>query len=107
MVGSQGGIRLDPFAIYRSLGNLDLEAHADLEAFEYRLHHVQGQGDCYDGPQQHWITALQERVPLLPTAEIALNTMLITEGIYLSDRLRREVSASEVKDSSTNLAIDI
>jgi predicted dehydrogenase len=107
LVGSQGGIRLDPFELFRSLGDLDLDTHVDLEAFEYRLHNVRGQENFYDGPPQHWIAALQGHVPLLPTAEIALNTMLITEGIYLSDRLRREVSASEVKNSSTSLAIDV
>jgi predicted dehydrogenase len=107
LVGSQGGIRLDPFELFRSLGDLDLDTHVDLEAFEYRLHNVRGQENFYDGPPQHWIAALQGRVPLLPTAEIALNTMLITEGIYLSDRLGREVSASEVKNSSTSLAIDV
>jgi predicted dehydrogenase len=107
LVGSQGGIRLDPFGLFRSLGDLDLDAQVDLKAFEYRLHNVRGQENFYDGPQQHWIAALQGRVPLLPTAEIALNTMLITEGIYLSDHLGREVSASEVINRSTSLAIDV
>jgi predicted dehydrogenase len=107
LVGSLGGIHLEPFEIYRSLGDLDLDAGVDLEAFEYRLHHVRGQGYCYDGPQQHWIAALQGRVPLLPTAEIALNTMMVSEGIYLSNRLGREVTASEVSDLSVSTAIDV
>jgi len=105
LVGPRGGVRLEPFEIYRSLGDLDLDASVDLEAFEYRLHHVRGQGNGYDGPQQHWIAALQGQVPLLPTAEIALNTMLISEGIYLSDRLGREVTASDVNDQSISTAI--
>ena len=33
LVGSQGGIRLDPFELFRSLGDLDLDARVDLEAF--------------------------------------------------------------------------
>ena len=105
LVGTQGGVRLEPFEIYRSLGDLDLDASVDLEAFEYRSHNVRGQGNGYDGPQQHWIAALQGRVPLLPTAEIALNTMLISEGIYLSDRLGREVTASDVSDQSVSTAV--
>jgi hypothetical protein len=44
---------------------------------------------------------------LLPTAEIALNTMLISEGIYLSERLGREVTAEEVLAMSVSTAIDV
>jgi predicted dehydrogenase len=105
LVGSLGGIRLEPFGLYRSLGDLDIDIKADLNAFEYRLHNVRENGDAYDGPQQHWIAALQGRVPLLPTAEIALNTMLISEGIYLSGQLGREVTAAEVKVLSVSTAV--
>ena len=107
VVGSKGGVRLNPFGFYQSVGHLDLNASADLERFTYRLHNVRGQGDEYDGPQQHWIAALQERVDLLPTAEIALNTMLISEGIYLSEKLGREVTSEEVKETSTSTAVAV
>lgn len=96
LLGDLGGIRLDPFGLFRSMNDLDLTTTVDLSALEYRLHNVRENGDAYDGPQQHWIAALQGRVPLLPTAEIALNTMLISEGIYLSEQLGREVTAQEV-----------
>ena len=39
-------------------------------------------------------------VELLPSGELALNTMLISEGIYLSDQLAREVTADEVRETS-------
>ena len=42
----------------------------------------------------------QGRVELLPTAELALSAMLISEGIYLSEKLGREVTADEVKKAS-------
>ena len=105
LVGSLGGLRLEPFGLFRSLGDLDLNVQADLDSFEYRLHNVRENGDAYDGPQQHWIAAIQGRVPLLPTAEIALNTMLISEGIYLSNRLGREVTVAEIKEQSVSTAI--
>jgi predicted dehydrogenase len=104
IVGSDGGIRLKPFGLFRSLGNLDINASADLDAYDFRLHNVLGDGNAYDGPQQHFIAAIQERVPLLPSAEIALNTMLISEGIYLSQSLGREVTADEVRRSSQSQA---
>ena len=44
---------------------------------------------------------------LLPTAEIALNTMLISEGIYLSDKLAREVTPDEVREHSVSTAVKV
>ena len=59
---------------------------------------------AYDSSQHHWIAALQGRVPLLPTAEIALRTMLIQEGIYMSQARGEEVRAEEVKAQSVATA---
>jgi predicted dehydrogenase len=105
--GSEGGIRLDPFGFYRSLGDLDLDATANLERFDWRLHAVHEVGDVYDSPQHHWIAAQQDRVALIPMNEIALNTMLISEGIYLSDKLGREVTADEVREQSVSTAVQV
>lgn len=107
LFGSEGGIRLEPFGFYQSVGDLDLDGSVGLDGFLWRLHNVREDGDAYDSPQQHWIAGLQGRVPLLPTAEIALNTMLISEGIYLSDRLGREVTAEEVRELSVSTAVDV
>ena len=107
IVGRLGGVRLDPFGYFRSMGDLDVDGTADLERFDWRLHNVRADGDAYDSPQQHWIAALGGRVALLPTAELALNTMLISEGIYLSDRLGREVTADEVRESSQSTAVSL
>jgi len=41
---------------------------------------------------------------LLPTAQIALNTMLISEGIYLSNERNAEVSAEDVEKASKSAA---
>jgi predicted dehydrogenase len=107
VVGSEGGVCLEPFGYYRSIGHLDMDGTADLDRFQYRVYNVQGVGDEYDTPQHHWIAALQGRVELLPTAELALKTMLISEGIYLSDRLGREVSTDEVREHSVSTAVNI
>ena len=105
--GSRGGVRLDPFGYFHSVGDLDLDSTANLSSFGSRLHNVREQGDVYDGEQPHWIAALEGRVELLPTAEIALNCMLISEGIYLSNQLGREVSADEVREASVSTAATI
>ena len=100
VVGDKGGVRLRPFGFFQSAGDLDLSATIDLGLFNFRQQNVRGYGEDYEGPQRHWIAALQGRVDLLPTAELALNTMLISEGIYLSNELAREVTVEEVKESS-------
>jgi predicted dehydrogenase len=100
LVGSKGGIRLEPFGFYQSLGDLNLDTTVDLGNFDYRLHQLRENTDAYNSSQHHWVAALQGRVELLPTAELALNTMLISEGIYLSEKLGREVTAEEIKENS-------
>jgi len=105
VVGSQGGVRLNPFGYYTSDGDLSFDSTVNLGESNYRWHQLRDNADAYDGPQQHWIAALQGRVPLLPTAEIALNTMLISEAIYLSDARGEEVTAEEVAASSKSTAI--
>jgi predicted dehydrogenase len=77
----------------------------DLGGFDWRQHTLRANPDAYDSPQHHWVAALQGRVPLLPTAELALNTMLISEAIYLSDQLNREVSVEEVRATSKSSAV--
>ena len=107
LYGSKGGIRLKPFSFHRSFGDLDMDCTADLDRFNFRIHTVRENGDAYDSPQEHWIAALQGRVELLPIAEMALNTMLISEGIYLSNQLGREVSADEVREKSNSSALQL
>jgi predicted dehydrogenase len=107
VVGSKGGIRLNPFGFYSSRGDLDLNTSVDLGAARYRWDRVRGDGPYYGSAQGHWIAALQGKVPLLPTAEIALNTMLISEGIYLSDKEARDVTPDEVREKSKSTSIAI
>jgi predicted dehydrogenase len=104
IVGSLGGVRLEPFGYYHNLGDLELNSTLNMERFAYRWKNVYDYGDVYDSAEHHWIAALQGRVELLPSAALALNTMLICEGIYLSDRLGREVTAEEVRASSVSLS---
>lgn len=105
VVGCNGGIRLEPFGYYHNIGDLETNSSVDLERFDWRQHTVRCVGDVYDSPQHHWVAALEGRVDLLPTAEVALNTMLISEGIYLSHKLGREVTADEVRATSQSLAV--
>jgi predicted dehydrogenase len=105
ILGAKGGIRLDPFGFYFSHDDLDFNATADMGGFNWRLHSLRENPDAYDSPERHWIAALQGRVELLPSAKIGLNAMLISEGIYLSDKLNREVSSEEIRAHSKSTAV--
>ena len=107
IVGSAGGIRLDPFSFHTTLDDLEGDATFDLVQADWRWHQLVETEDAYDSPQAHWIAALQGRVPLWPCAAVALDTMLVSEGIYLSDRLGREVTADEVLKNSKSTAANV
>ena len=111
IVGSEGGVRLGPpFGFFKSVGDLDVNGTASLGAANYRwrkLRTEDGDTDLRASSQSHWIAHLQGKTDLLPTAEIALNTMLISEGIYLSEKLGREVTADEVSELSKSTALTL
>lgn len=110
IVGSEGGVRLSPFGFYKSVGDLDVNGTASMDSANYRwrkLRTEDGDTDLRASSQSHWIAALQGKTDLLPTADIALNTMLISEGIYLSERLGREVTADEVRELSQSTALTL
>ncbi|RXZ83740.1 gfo/Idh/MocA family oxidoreductase [Paenibacillaceae bacterium] len=116
VLGSQGGIRLpaqlsgqinQPFSFHSTVCDIDMDSTVDLEKMDQRWHRLRDHETAYDSSQHHWIAALVGQVPLLPTAAIALRTMLISEGIYLSDRLGREVSAEETAAMSHSLSAPI
>lgn len=107
VLGSQGGIRLDPFGFFQNVGDLELNCTVDLDQFVWRQAALRENADAYQTPQHHWIAALQGRVELLPTAELALNTMLISEGIYRSNEWDREVAADEVIAHSRSTAVTV
>ena len=97
VVGTEGGLRLRPLGLFRTEADVDLDGSVDVEQATARWDSL-ADGAAYAGPMDHWIAGLQGRVPLLPTAEIALNTMLISEALYASSRLGREVAVEEVAE---------
>ncbi|MFC4807825.1 Gfo/Idh/MocA family protein [Paenibacillus sp. GCM10023250] len=105
LVGSRGGLRLPAysdvrattgFGYYTTVGDMDVDGTIDLNAMSERRRRLYPDEDAYESSAKHWAAALQGRVALLPTAELALQTMLVSEGIYLSAQLDREVTAEEV-----------
>lgn len=105
IVGSQGGLRFDPLTYHTTQNDIETDCTPLVDSVDKRWHNTEVNQDAYDSPQHHWIAALQQRVALIPTASIALQTMLISEGIYQSARLGRELSADEVVQNSKSSAV--
>lgn len=103
--GSRGGICLDPLSYHTTLADAPANVTFDAVGADWRWHQLHPELQHYDSPQRHWVAALRGAVELLPTAELALTTALISEGIYLSDRLGREVTADEVREQSISTAL--
>jgi predicted dehydrogenase len=98
--GSKGGVLIDPFTYYTTLGDMEMDGTFDLKQADWRWHQCDATTTYFSDSQRHWVAAQLGRVALLNTAGIALNTAFITEGIYVSGHLGREVTAEELRDAS-------
>ena len=108
IVGSKGGLRVDPFSFHRTVADIDFDMNTNLSAMARRRKLLDPQLALdMSSSQHHWAAALHGRVELLPTADLALNTMLIQQGIYLSHERNKEVTAGEIEANSTSTAIKV
>jgi predicted dehydrogenase len=98
--GSKGGLRVEPLNYYSTLSDMEMNGSFDLASADWRWHQCNPLEAGFDHSQRHWIWAQLGRVPLIDTAGIALKTALITEGIYLSAHLGREVTVQEIKQAT-------
>jgi len=107
IAGSKGGVSLAPFKFHTALEGLEIDASADLGNMNYTNHTIKAENAVYDNSQVHWVSHLLGKCPLLPTAEIGLLTQQIQEGIYMSEKLGREVTADEIITMSKSKALEI
>lgn len=108
VVGSKAGVRLTPeFRFIHTVEDMELVSAVDVDALDFRSHGFDPLESAYDSCQQHWVAALLGKVPLMDTAGIALQCMLIQEGIYLSDARGCEVGADEIVAASRSLAVEL
>jgi predicted dehydrogenase len=107
VLGARGGIKLEPFSYFTTIGDMEMNGAFDLQTAEFRLHSCDPTYDAYDSAQHHWIATVQGRVPGIDTARLALTTALISEGIYLSNQLGREVTVEEVHATSISTATNL
>ena len=105
LLGSKGGLKLEPFSFHTTICDTELDCTGDLDAMNFRWMNTQPLEYAYASSEAHWIAALTGKVPLLPTAQLALDTLLIQEGVALSSRLGREVTAEETIAASRPTAM--
>jgi predicted dehydrogenase len=97
LMGSRGGVRLEPFTYFTTLADLEMDGTFDLKSADWRWHQVDPCAEAYDDPQKHWVWAMLGRVPLMDTSRYALRASQITEGVYLSAQMGCEVSAAMIE----------
>lgn len=107
LMGTKAGLRLNPLTLFRTIGDLNLDCKVDVGAAGGRWWLMRPEKHHLGHSQTHWIEVLKGNAELLPTAEIALTTMLISEGIYLSSGRGEEVTAEEVRDKSASTAVAV
>jgi hypothetical protein len=108
IAGSEGGLSLgyqNDVKFYHEVAGFPAESVLDVGNEMYRMRKIDPKQNLYSGSQEHWIGALKGECELLNTAETALQTMLVSEGIYMSGKLKREVTADEIKSMSASPGI--
>ena len=106
LAGSRGGLTLKPLTYHTTIADIEIDAAVDVDGADARWHSCLEDYDGFDSPQRHWIAGLQGRVEMIDTAALGLSMMLIAEGIYLSQRLGREVTPAEVDEASVSTAVE-
>ncbi len=97
--GSHGGLRVSPLTYYTTMADMEMDGTFDVKQADVRWQRCNPQEAYYTESQTHWIAAQLGRVPLIDTAGIALNTAFITEGVFISGHLGREVTAAEIESA--------
>jgi len=108
IVGPKGGVSLSPFAYHATVADMEMDGTFNLDTAHYRWHKCVEDYDAYDSAQHHWVAALQGRIEMIDTAGLGLAMMRIGEGVYLSQKLGREVTAAEIEEASvSNVVTDL
>ena len=103
VAGSKGGLSLGDELVYTSeMSGYPAVTKFDLAKETYRTHQIDPSLAVYDNSIAHWVAALRGECELYDTKHIALETMLVSEGIYRSGSLGREVTADEIRSGSAS-----
>ncbi|MCL2831968.1 MAG: Gfo/Idh/MocA family oxidoreductase [Treponema sp.] len=103
VAGSKGGLSLGSEPVFTSeIAGYPAVTKLDLAKEVYRTHKIDPGLAVYDNSIAHWVAGLRGECQLYDTKHIALDTMLISEGIYQSGAKGREVTADEIIHDSVS-----
>lgn len=91
IMGSQGGLRLEPFALFSNLHGIDADTTFQLDGFEYRQNAYDPNWIGYSSSQHHWVWAVLGRIPQIRTDLIGVKVAQITEMMYKSAAQHKEL----------------
>ena len=105
--GSKGGVSLgygrpdedptkNPFTFYDEELGYPRVIKLDIGSEDGRQRQVDPDYKYFAGSVPHWVAVLSGYCDLLPTKDIALETMRVSEGLFLSSTHNREILADEI-----------
>ena len=105
--GSKGGLAIgwDSVKFYSEIEGYPAATSFDIGAEQYRRRKLDPSVSIYENSVTHWVGILRGEGREIDTCEIALKTMYVSEGIFLSHKLGREVLADEILELCTSNAI--
>jgi predicted dehydrogenase len=92
IMGSKGGLRLNPFTLFTEVAGIQVDQPLDIEAYKRRRQSVDKNEAGYESSQKNFAWAQLGRVPLVDSASVALKVAYITDAMYRSAELNQEVS---------------
>jgi predicted dehydrogenase len=111
LAGSRGGVEFDPFEFRTTMADYEATVSMDIDEYESRhgLMRSESGYETVSGEDQfeHFVrTVRSDADDPIPTGDIALESMLVMEGIYLSNEANRELSAEEIAERSESNALE-
>jgi predicted dehydrogenase len=112
VVGSQGGVDLDSMELLTTTADYESTVSLDVDGYETRQALLESEtGYEFErdiGQFRHFVRTVAGDVEdPVPTGEIALNSMVVMEGIYRSANADRELTAEEIAERSESTAFDV
>jgi len=106
--GSLGGLQFKDektLTFYSEIEGYPAVSTLNVDSENYRIHQLNENAWYNDNSQTHWVGVLRGECKPIDTVEIALQTMLISEGIFLSSKLGKEILADEIPELCKSNAI--
>ena len=91
IMGSKGGIRLEPFTFYTNMYDMDADVSFNIDAYERRMRSLGYAVEGYEGSQKHFVWGILNRIEMIDTGAIGLTVARITEAMYQSSEERKEI----------------